>query len=83
MKKIRAFFRLEGVSRPARLLLKGTLALSCALLAAALLTAVYAGDVTARSIRLFYMTVSLYKAPLGLLLLASLGALVIDGQSKR
>ncbi len=68
----------DCVSRPAVLLIRAGLALSCALLALSLLTAVYAGEITARNIRLFFLYVSLYKAPLGVLFLTTLGALFID-----
>ncbi len=75
-------FRWDRVSRPALLLIRGGLALSCVLLALSLLTAVYAGEITARNIRLFFLYVSLYKAPLGVLFLTTLGALCIDAAFK-
>ena len=72
---------LRGKQEPApaaRLILKIALALSCIILSASLLVAVYAGPLTAHTYELHYLYSELYRAPLGVLLLSSFGALLAN-----
>lgn len=71
----------KGNYRPTKmalLIIKFGLSLSCLLLAASLLVGVYAGELTSRTYELHYLYSELYRTPLGILLLSSLGALIIN-----
>ena len=65
-------------TKMALLIIKFGLSLSCLLLAASLLVGVYAGELTSRTYELHYLYSELYRTPLGILLLSSLGALIIN-----
>ena len=62
--------------------MRASLMLSCALLAASLLLAVYAGPLTAYNVHILKLSADLYRAPQGVLLVASLGALIVDSKLK-
>ncbi len=81
-KKLRRLFSGENISQPARRLLRGCLALSCVLLALSLVLAVWAGPLTARNVHILRLSADLYRAPQGVLLVASLGALIVDAKMK-
>ncbi len=78
MKRLKSIFNWEKVPFPAYILIKCSLVLSCFLLAVSLCIGVYAGELTADNVRWFRLYADLYRAPLGLMTLASLGALVIN-----
>lgn len=81
-KRLLAILSGKNISKPARTLLRASLTLSCVLLAASLLLAVYAGPQTAYSVHILKLSADLYRAPQGVLLVASLGALIVDAAAK-
>lgn len=70
----------EKISRPAKRLIRFSLVVSCLLLTASLLLAVYAGPLTAHNVELLRLSADLYRAPQGVLLVAFLGALIVDAK---
>lgn len=81
-KKLRRFLSGKNISPPARWLMRVSLALSCALLALSLVLAVWAGPLTARNVHILKLSADLYRAPQGVLLVAFLGALIVDAKMK-
>lgn len=79
---ISGILTLRGVSPTARALVRGSLAVSCVILAAALLYGVYIGDFSPRDILRHRLLADLYRAPQGVLLVSSLGALIVDSSSR-
>ncbi len=69
---------LRGVSPEARRMVRWSLALSCAILALALLYGVYIGPLNAGNVQSHRLLADLYRAPQGVLLVSSLGALIVD-----
>lgn len=72
----------RNISKPALLVIRVSLILSCALLAFSLLIAVWAGPLTARSVCIYRLSADLYRAPQGVLLAGFVGALIIDSLIK-
>lgn len=72
----------KNISKPARTIMRLSLILSCLLLTASLLLAVYAGPLTAYSVELHRLSADLYRAPQGVLLVSFLGALIVDSRLK-
>lgn len=81
-KKLSYILSGANISKPAKTLMRFSLILSCALLAASLLLAVYAGPLTAHSVTLHRLSADLYRAPQGVLLVAFLGALIVDSKMR-
>ncbi len=69
-------------SPPALFILRLGLALSCVILAIALLVLVYAGPMTARNVHIHRLIADLYRAPQGVLLVTFIGALIVECQWK-
>lgn len=72
----------KNISGPALAVIRLSLILSCALLTLSLLTAVWAGPLTARSVFACRLSADLYRAPQGVLLAGFVGALIIDSVIK-
>lgn len=72
----------KNISKPARTIVRLSLILSCLLLTASLLLAVYAGPLTAYNVELHRLSADLYRAPQGVLLVSFLGALIVDSRMK-
>ncbi len=70
--------RRRVLSPPAYGLIKGGLVLSCALLAASLALVLHAGPLSAHNVHIHRLAADLYRAPLGVLLLTHLGALLVE-----
>ncbi len=66
------------LSRPAYYLIKGGLMLSCLILAAALALSVHTGPLSAHNVHTHRLIADLYRAPQGILLVSSLGALIVE-----
>lgn len=81
-KKFRRLLSGKNIAPPARWLMRTSLALSCALLALSLVLAVWAGPLTARNVHILRLSADLYRAPQGVLLVAFLGALIVDAKMK-
>lgn len=73
----------DNISPPARIMMRAGLILSCLMLSASLLIAVYAGEPTLHNRFLCSLYAQLYRAPQGVLLVISLGALCVDGLIKQ
>ncbi len=58
--------------------IRAGLIVSCLLLSVSLLVAVAAGELTSTTYELHYLYSELYRAPLGVLIISSLGALVFE-----
>lgn len=72
----------KNISAPALAMVRASLLVSCALLAASLLVEVYAGPMTAHNVHIHRLSADLYRAPQGVLLVAFLGALIVDFKLK-
>ena len=59
-------------------MIRGSVLLSCALLALSLLIEVWAGPMTARNVHMYRLAADLYRAPQGVLLAGFVGALIVD-----
>lgn len=81
-KKLRRLLSGKNITPPARWLMRTSLALSCVLLALSLVLAVWAGPLTARNVHILRLSADLYRAPQGVLLVAFLGALIVDAKMK-
>ncbi len=77
-KKLSYILSGENISRPALLMIRGSVLLSCALLALSLLIEVWAGPMTARNVHMYRLAADLYRAPQGVLLAGFVGALIVD-----
>lgn len=77
-RKIAYIFSGGNISKPALLIIRGSVILSCVLLALSLLMEVWAGPMTARNIHIFRLAADLYRAPQGVLLAGFVGALIVD-----
>ena len=79
MKFIRRFAdRLRVMSRPAHLILKYSLIVSCLYLIGAAAVLVYAGEFTARTCELHLLARSLYTTPQSILLIATLASAIVE-----
>ena len=81
-RKLKYIFSGENISRPALLIIRGSVMLSCALLALSLLMEVWAGPMTARNVHIYRLAADLYRAPQGVLLAGFVGALIVDSVIK-
>ncbi len=71
-------FKHRRLSGPAYLMIKAGLLFSAALLAAALLLAVYTGPLTAHNVHIHRFIADLYRLPQSVLLVTHLGALILE-----
>lgn len=77
-RRLRLMLTGGNISPPALFLMRLALRLSCAILALALLVQVRAGPLTAGNVYIHRLAADLYRAPLGVLLAAFVGALIVD-----
>lgn len=83
LKKLRRFLSGENISEPAYQLMRGALIFSVALLVVSLVITLYAGDLTARNVGVLRLAAEIYRAPLGVIIIAAVGAVYIDDIMKR
>ncbi len=76
--KLRKIFSGEGFSAPAYFILRCGLVLSCLMLAASLLIAVYIGPPGLHNHTTYSLVAQLYREPQSVILVTSLGALIVD-----
>ena len=81
-KKLRYMLSGVNISGPALFVIRLSMKISCAVLVLSLLTHISAGPMTAENVYIYRLAADLYRAPLGVLLTAFLGALIIDALIK-
>lgn len=68
----------ERLTKPAYLLIRLGMTLSCLILAGCLLYGVYIGELNAHSVALHRLLADIYRLPLGILPVTALGALIAE-----